>query len=237
MDKFDRYLSTHFARLGNAQRTTHRLESLRANYHDLIPTDPTAAVLEIGPGMGELLQYLTVECGLRNVEAIDLSQEVAQHCSQHYCPTSQVDDPVAFLSAHAGQYDLIMLLHVLEHVEKSQAVAFLSAIRRALKPRGRIIVEVPNMANPVIGSTSRYGDFTHEIGFTEHSLEQALRLAGFETIRVRPFRIPVTSPARLAQFVLRGCLEQGMRLLTRLYTTDVEINSANLVAIASASGA
>jgi 2-polyprenyl-3-methyl-5-hydroxy-6-metoxy-1,4-benzoquinol methylase len=233
MDRFNQYLSTHFAKLGGANRSVHRLESLRANYAELIPADKSAAILEIGPGMGELLQYLTIESGLRNVEAIDLSPEVAAYCSERYCHTLQVDDPIQFLKSRTGHYDLIMLLHVLEHVEKSQAVAFLRAIRSALKPQGRMVVEVPNMGNPLVGLAGRYADFTHEIGFTGSSLAQLLRLADFATILVRPFRIPVSSPARMVQFALRGCLEFALRLLTRLYTTEVEINSANLVAIAS----
>lgn len=236
MDKFNRYLSTHFAELGGVNRNIHRLESIRANYAEFVPADKSAAILEIGPGMGELLHYLTVESGLLNVEAIDLSAEVAAYCSQRYCHTLQVDDPIQFLKNRVAHYDLITLLHVLEHVEKAQAIAFLCAIRNALKPQGRVIIEVPNMGNPLVGLTGRYADFTHEIGFTGNSLAQLLRLADFETVRVRPFRIPVSSPARIAQFALRGCLEFSLRLLTRLYSTNVEINSANLVAIASCGG-
>jgi 2-polyprenyl-3-methyl-5-hydroxy-6-metoxy-1,4-benzoquinol methylase/putative flippase GtrA len=232
-NKFDRYLSTHFAAMGDAHRNTHRLEAIRANYAKLIPADKSAAVLEIGPGMGELLHYLVVDSGLRNVEAIDLSAEVAAYCSERYCHTALVEDPIAFLEARAKRYELIMLLHVLEHVEKAQALPFLRAIRSALAPGGRIVIEVPNMANPLVGLRYRYADFTHELGFTGTSLAQLLRLAGFDSVIVRPFRIPVSSVPRIAQFILRGCLESSLRLLTRLYTTDVEINSANLVAIAS----
>jgi 2-polyprenyl-3-methyl-5-hydroxy-6-metoxy-1,4-benzoquinol methylase len=233
MNKFDHYLSTHFAGLGNAHRNTQRLESIHANYAEFVPADKSATMLEIGPGMGELLQYLVVESGLRNVEAIDLSAEVAAYCSHRYCPTVCVEDPIGFLREHAGRYHVIMLLHVLEHVEKSKAIDFLDAARGALAPGGRIVIEVPNMGNPVVGLTCRYADFTHEMGFTGSSLAQLLRLAGFDVITVRPFRIPVSSLPRIAQFVLRACLEFLLRLVTMLYTTNVEINSANLVAIAS----
>jgi hypothetical protein len=127
-----------------------------------------------------------------------------------------------------------MLLHVLEHVEKPRAIAFLNAVRTALKPGGRLVIEVPNMGNPLVGLTCRYADFTHEIGFTGSSLSQLLRLADFENVNVRAFRIPVSSVPRIGQFVLRGLLELALRALTRLYTTNVEINSANLVAVAHA---
>jgi glycosyltransferase involved in cell wall biosynthesis/2-polyprenyl-3-methyl-5-hydroxy-6-metoxy-1,4-benzoquinol methylase len=232
MDKFDRYLSSHFAHLGGPHRDADRLQSIRANYTELLPSDESAAVLEIGPGLGDLLYYLTVARGMRNVEAFDLSAEAAAHCSERYCPTQHVDDPIAFLRARAGQYDLIMMLHVLEHVEKSQAVPFLRAVHEALKPGGRVVIEVPNMGNPLVGLTCRYADFTHELGFTGTSLAQLLRLAGFEGLSVRPFKIPTSSLPRIAQFVLRAFLEGSMRLLTRLYSRSVEINSANLLAVA-----
>jgi 2-polyprenyl-3-methyl-5-hydroxy-6-metoxy-1,4-benzoquinol methylase len=231
--KFDRYLSSHLAGLGGAHTTTNRLASLRANYAEFVPTDKSAAVLDIGPGRGELLHYLVRERELQNVEAIDLSAEVAEYCGQRFCPTQHVEDPMVFLRDHPQKYDLIMLLHVLEHVEKPQAAAFLQAIRGALKPSGSLIIEVPNMGNPLVGLTGRYADFTHETGFTGSSLAQVLRLAGFDEVIVRPFRIPTGSPARIVQFTLRALLESFLRLLTRLYTVDVEINSANLVAIAA----
>jgi 2-polyprenyl-3-methyl-5-hydroxy-6-metoxy-1,4-benzoquinol methylase len=230
---FDRYLSSHLATLGGAQTTKNRLASLRVNYAQFVPADKSAAVLDIGPGRGELLQYLQGECGLRNLEAIDVSAEVAEFCTRHFCLTQQVDEPAAFLRESPGKYDLITLLHVLEHVPKSQSVPFLRAIHGALKPGGLLIIEVPNMGNPLIGLTGRYSDFTHEIGFTGSSLAQLLGLAGFQDVVVRPFRIPTSSLARILQFSLRACLEFLLRLLTRLYTVDVEINSANLVATAA----
>lgn len=42
------------------------------------------------------------------------------------------------------------------------------------------------MANPITGIRSRYVDFTHEIGFTEESLSQVLRLVGFQDVKVYP---------------------------------------------------
>jgi SAM-dependent methyltransferase len=230
---FDHYLSTHLASLGGVHGTANRLDCLRTNYAQFVPTDKSAAVLDIGPGRGELLHYLVSECKLQNVEAIDLSAEVAAYCTQRFCLTRHVDDPLAFLREHTQKYDLITLLHVLEHVDKPQAIAFLQAIMGALKPRGLLIIEVPNMGNPLVGLTGRYADFTHEIGFTGSSLAQLLRLAGFDEVTVRPFRIPTSSPARIIQFTLRACLEFCLRLLTRLYTLEVEINSGNLVAIAA----
>jgi 2-polyprenyl-3-methyl-5-hydroxy-6-metoxy-1,4-benzoquinol methylase len=232
--QFDSYLSTHFAGMGGAQGRQHRSEALRANYLDLFRAlEPNAAVLEIGPGNGELLAILRKEAHLQNVAAIDLSPQVVELCNaQTGGGVVLVQDTRRYLEQHPGRFDLIVLLHVLEHVPKTETIGFLGAIRAALRPGGRALIEVPNMGNPIIGLTTRYADFTHEVGFTEASLAQVLRMAAFEEPRILPFRIPRTSAARWIQWAVRGVFEAVMRLFTRLYSATPELNSANLVAIA-----
>ena len=48
------------------------------------------------------------------------------------------------LQEHVEEFDLILMLHVLEHVTKDETIAFLQAVRGALKPHGKLVVEVPN---------------------------------------------------------------------------------------------
>ena len=43
---------------------------------------------------------------------------------------------------------------------------------------GKLIIHVPNLQAPD-GQLHRYNDFTHEVGFIEHSLGQVLLAAGF----------------------------------------------------------
>jgi 2-polyprenyl-3-methyl-5-hydroxy-6-metoxy-1,4-benzoquinol methylase len=236
---FDNYLSTHFGQLGSAQGREHRAQALRANYLELFRSlDPAAAVLEIGPGHGELLAILRNELRLSGVRAVDLSPQVVAACNAQFGEAVElVDDTRRYLEERAGSFDVIVLLHVLEHVPKGETIALLAAIRAALKPGGRVVIEVPNMGNPIVGLTGRYADFTHETGFTEASLQQVLRMAAFERLEVRPFRIPRTSLARWIQWAARGALETAMRLVTTLYTVSPELNSANIVAIAEKSGA
>lgn len=232
---FDNYLSTHFERLGSGKGREHRSQALRANYLELFRAlDPAAAVLEIGPGNGELLAILRNELGLTGTRAVDLSPEVVTACNAQL--GSEVAELVAntqqYLDAHPASFDVIVLLHVLEHVPRTESIPLLRAIGTALKPGGRIVIEVPNMGNPIVGLTGRYADFTHEVGFTEASLSQVLRMAAFSRVEVRAFRIPRTSAARWVQWAARATLECFMRLVTMLYVVRPELNSANIVAIA-----
>ena len=232
--QFDNYLSTHFAGVGGALGRAHRSEALRANYLDLFRTlQSDAAVLEIGPGNGELLAILRNEVRLRNVAAVDLSPQVVELCNAQFGGgVVLVQDTARYLEEHRSSFDVIILLHVLEHVPKAQTIELLEAIRDALRPGGCAVIEVPNMGNPIYGLTSRYADFTHEVGFTEASLSQVLRMASFGELQILPFRIPRTSPARWIQWAARGVLEGFMRLLTKLYAASPELNSAAIVAIA-----
>ena len=58
-------------------------------------------------------------------------------------------------------------------------------VNNSLNKQGTVVIRVPNMANP-FSLGSRYSDTTHEIGFTEASLRQVLKIEGFESIRFYP---------------------------------------------------
>jgi 2-polyprenyl-3-methyl-5-hydroxy-6-metoxy-1,4-benzoquinol methylase len=229
---YDQYLSAHFSHVNRGSRQQWRSDSLRANYLELLSDlDRKAVVLEIGPGTGGVLAFLRNEAGMSNVSAIDLSAEVVEHCNRHFGGVMLVEDPAQFLRERESVYDLILMVHVLEHVPKSDTVPLLGAIHHALRPGGRLVIEVPNMANPISASASHYADFTHEVGYTASSLTQVLRMATFTDIEVHPFRIPRTSVARWVQWLLRWVLEKALLLLAVLYFGRPEINSANILAI------
>lgn len=231
---YDQYLSTHFGRLAGTAESVHRLNSLRANYPRILPSDRNAAVLEIGPGRGEFLELATHELGYCRVTAIDLSDEVVRLLSARYPGVVRVDDTSSFLSARPACFDAIVMMHVLEHVPKSEVITLLTAARRALRPAGVLLIEVPNMANPIVGLTVRYADFTHETGFTRSSLEQVLRMAGFHSPTIRPFAIPGGSLARWVQRAVRTMIEGFMVFLGLFYFGRREIVAANLIALAYA---
>ena len=83
-----------------------------------------------------------------------------------------------------GKFDLISAIDVLEHVPKEHVLEFPDLVHAALRPGGRFLCQVPNLAafyRPVF-----YMDFSHETPFTAPSLKQVLRLANFENVRVLP---------------------------------------------------
>ena len=197
---YSSYMSAYYARDPRAARTHERkLAWLQHNYSSYLVQGAAVHCLEIGPGKGELLEWLSAR-GMQ-VHAIDLSEEVVEHCN-HVLPGSVelVTDSIEYLRSHVDKFDLIFMLHVLEHVRKQDVLPLLRAVRMALKPGGRLVVEVPNMAHPLIGVYMRYVDFTHEVGFTSESLEFVLVSSGFADVVTRPAEMPPDRWYRALQF-------------------------------------
>jgi len=81
-------------------------------------------------------------------------------------------------------FDLVTMTHVLEHA--LDPIALLARARRALTPKGLLIVEVPNVLDPLIDVWGRYyrplclGD--HVSFFSATSLRAAIKMARFEVL-------------------------------------------------------
>ncbi len=178
------YLSGHFRSLKselNYDRAIYARKALRT-FGSSLPQDRNATILEIGPGECELAEFLRNEAGYVHMSIADMSPEVIDVATELGIPATLVEDTSAFLRRHAECHDAVILLHVLEHIQKNDVIGFLRDIRTSLRPGGVLVLEVPNMGDPLNGLFFRYSDFTHEVGFTEQSLEYVLTQAGFREV-------------------------------------------------------
>jgi SAM-dependent methyltransferase len=148
---------------------------VRANYlPHLKQLDPgTAEVLEIGCNKGYLLAALKA-AGFHCLQGIDLSPDDLR-IARKLVPGVDFQDADGFdyLAVRPQRYDLIIVKAVLEHVPKDRVLPLLGLTASALKPRGMLVLDVPNM-DWLFASHERYMDFTHEVGFTKESLRQIL---------------------------------------------------------------
>jgi len=186
--------------------------------------------------MGHFLYFLQ-KSGYKDYKGIDISPEAVEFCLKNKLGNKgniQCAAGEEYLKRVKESYDAVVMSDVIEHIEKEKIVSTLSLIREKLKEGGRLIVKTPNLANPVTGSSSRYVDFTHTIGFTEESLRQVLRLAGFEKIKIYPQNIWVFSP--LVNFVgkcLQGVFNLFFRLMFLLYgRKTTKIFTKHMIAVA-----
>jgi 2-polyprenyl-3-methyl-5-hydroxy-6-metoxy-1,4-benzoquinol methylase len=215
--EYESYLSNHLGRLRQSDSFSKKKQWIVENYSRLVPLDKASHILEIGPGFGEFLDFLVNDHGCEQVTAIDYSRQVVEHCERLGNVTAiLVTDSEKFLVENKAKYELVVMLHVLEHIPKSQVIPLLTAIRTALTPTGRLLIEVPNMANPLTGVYMRYSDFTHESGYTDVSLQEVLRAAGFDS-SVYGVQVPRVSLARRLQSIAQHIFHGLVNLTLKLY--------------------
>ncbi len=200
---FDTYSENAFDHSTAAQVLECKRQWIAYNYTPFLPSDRTAPILDIGPGMGEFLLTLK-EMGYTQAKAVDISPSVTEYCRSLGLVCECVEDTTTWLQAHQGEFALITLLDVIEHLPKEALIAFLSACKQALAPNGQILIQVPNLQAPE-GYLHRYNDITHEIGFVEHTLRQVLQVSGFTNFQCYPFEeYPETDEESLRKKQIRA---------------------------------
>jgi 2-polyprenyl-3-methyl-5-hydroxy-6-metoxy-1,4-benzoquinol methylase len=208
------YYSTHLVgRKGQAslEQFTLRGRLYDANWSHLIPSDRRAAILDVGCGTGSLVWWLQRR-GYAAAEGIDVSAEQIEIAVRLGVRNVAVADLAEHLGERPGRYDVLILRDVLEHLERPRILQALDLCREALRPGGVLLVQVPNAEAPFWGRI-RYGDFTHELAFTEGSLRQLFATVGFGSIAVYPAG-PVCLRAKdIPRQILWRCMEAVCKLM------------------------
>jgi ubiquinone/menaquinone biosynthesis C-methylase UbiE len=117
-----------------------------------------AVVLEIGCGIGRVMQYLAGR--YREVHGIDISSEMVKQGERRLGHLSNVHlhhgngydlDPLADES-----FDLVYSAFVFQHMPKTTAYNYFLEIRRVLRPGGLFTFQVPNLLREV-----HFAQFNH----------------------------------------------------------------------------
>lgn len=203
---FDDYFETIF-KDANPVTKENFDKSAKMNHYllsDFLSENKNAKILYIGCGMGHFLYYLA-SYRYTNFYGIDISKQQIRFIKEgihSMCPELsgifkeiskkvEVADAYEFLKKNELKFDVIVALDIIEHLPKERIIEFLELVNRSLVPNGIFIAKTGNLANPFsIGI--RYGDFTHELGFTDRSLVQILRMAKFREVAVYPYKGPRT---------------------------------------------
>jgi SAM-dependent methyltransferase len=173
----------------------------------LLPADKHARILDLGCGYGEFLYFLRRQ-GYMETVGVDLDPKQVETAGRLGLGQVLCADAVNFLRS-SGEFDFISALDVLEHLPKPRVLELLDGVHNALRPGGRFVCQVPNLAafhTPVF-----FMDFTHETPFTATSLKQALELAHFTNVTVHPMG-PVAHGLKSAvRLALWKAIEMGLR--------------------------
>lgn len=106
-------------------------------------------ILDVGCGTGSILLNLPWEC---KITGIDLSpyaiKKARDYCSEQYRSAVFLVGDGNALPFKDNLFDTVLLIDVLEHTENPKQIV--SEIKRVLKPRGKVVVTVPNERHPVV---------------------------------------------------------------------------------------
>lgn len=140
--------------------------------------------------MSELEQY-------GNVYGIDVSELAVEYCKKRGLPNVTVDD-LAKLSFPNEQFDVVIALDVLEHIENdAQAVI---EIKRVLKPGGTVIIFVPAFMS-LWGEADEMG--RHFRRYQKPELLKRLGDGGFTVVRSSYFNTILFLPIFLVRYISR----------------------------------
>jgi len=180
------YFDSHYSQLGerSGQDLRRSEEDIADQLAGSLPADPTARILDLGCGTGALLLFLKRK-GYQQIHGIDASPQQVEQARRAGLPCVEEAEGIAYLGRHPEGFDLIVAFDVLEHLGKGEVLALLDAAHKALKPGGRLVLRTVNGAGLLAGRII-YGDFSHECAFTQVSLGQVLRVAGFSDLSFAP---------------------------------------------------
>ncbi|CAN5206566.1 class I SAM-dependent methyltransferase [soil metagenome] len=170
--------------------------------HDLIarniPLSTDARILEIGCGTGHNLSMLAK---FGTVEGVELDPASRAMATERFGPVI-VDARLPELHGIAeGQYDMIALLDVLEHVEDD--VAALKGIASRLRPGGKILLTVPQYQWMWSGHDVANHHFRR---YSKKKLRAAVAASGLKFEKLSSFNsllFPLAAASRIAAKIRR----------------------------------
>ncbi len=165
-------------------------------------TAPRGRVLDVGAGLGHVLQLVTEQAPEMELHAADSSDECLEVIRQGVpeCELHKLsDDPESITALGAARFDTCVMSHLLEHTR--QPIETIEAALGVLKPNGRLILAVPNPATPhVLTYNAARLDYvnrghvccwdrSHWMNFLENIAKVKVIHHGQDEVRVFPQRI------------------------------------------------
>jgi len=201
---------------------------------DFFPKSLDAEIVDLGCGGGGLL-YVARELGYRKITGVDVSPKqvaIARKLGIEGVDHNDCFQTLCILEPRSQ--DAIVTYDVIEHLRKEELEELMDEIFRVLRDGGRWIIHAPNAASPFFGRI-RYGDFSHQQGFTEGSIKQLALSCGFQQVLFAedaPIPHGIKSLVRLALWkILRGFLRTWLLIESGTSPPD-SVFTQNLIAVA-----
>ena len=165
-------LSINLNQINDANRRVNQFRKILKN----------KSVLDFGCAYAEFLSNIKCSKDLYGIE-------IRQQCLSYIKKNKKNLRIFSNLSFSKKNFDVITLFHVLEHMPKQ--VEILQQLKKKLKPKGKIIIEVPH-ANDILFKLDGFKQFSlwseHLVLHTKTSLKIILRKAGFKKIKIHYYQ-------------------------------------------------
>jgi 2-polyprenyl-3-methyl-5-hydroxy-6-metoxy-1,4-benzoquinol methylase len=157
-------------------------------YHDMYRGEfqqhsipPQGRLLEIGFGSGHFLSWAK-SVGFKVVGVEVNSQFVdsakAKGLEVYQLPLQQISQ----LNSSHSQFDVVVLLDVLEHLYPDEIIRLFKELRSVLAPGGAVVCRFPNGLSP-FSTQTQWADLTHVTVLTPERMRQIGVVTGFEVKR------------------------------------------------------
>ena len=190
-DRLDRLYAARFPE-GERTAKAELWKVLCGSFFDRY-SSPDATVLDLGAGYCDFVNNIRA----RRRIAIDLNPDTPRYAAPgvevHGLPMERADEAV-----DPASVDLAFASNVFEHLRgPDELLTVLGAVRRVLKPGGRLVVMQPNVR--LVGGAF-WDFFDHTLPLTERGMAEAMTVAGLEVRECRARFMPYTTKSRIPQW-------------------------------------
>lgn len=177
-----------------------------------IRLDQFQFVCEIGFGNGELISYLQKKCTF--VCGVEVQNLLIERLIEKNIPAKKS------ISEYENiEFDLIVLLDVLEHIEAGDLLGFIESIKNKLSDNGIIIARFPNGDSP-FSLENQNGDLTHTTYIGTHKIKSIADSIGLKIIRIDGEPLPILQKDGLFKAINRA-IARMLRLMIRKFLSKI----------------
>lgn len=151
-------------------------------YLPYLPANRSGRALDCGAG-GGIFMYFLKRHGFTKALGVDLCEDLVAFQKNRLGVSAFCGDAIEYLRQAKPGFELIVATEFLEHLKKEEIIEFVCLACDKLSRTGRLFIQVPNMGNP-FSTRGQFGDFTHEVAFTERSLEFVAANSGFPHVQI-----------------------------------------------------
>ncbi len=189
----------------------------RRNYSKRIPKFKDSEILIVSCGVGYFQHFLN-KLGYQNVKGIDSDPQKVEYGRKKGF-VSECIDCFEYLEKTECKYDLIFAEQEVNHLTRDELIYFLNLCHLALKPKGKLIINAANCANPIISTEYLGNNIDHYTNITENSLKQYFSFTKFGVIEIFPhdFYVLWTNPLNYIARFFTGAVHILLRIIFKLY--------------------